>query len=88
MFFFFFFNINFRQSSRARNLIESKRTVSWAEIINGGPLPQNPYLTYEPHDSFDERGVLKPAAYEANDQVPKKIALTEEELERRRLQVR
>ena len=47
-------------------------------------MPDNPYLTYEPHDSFDARGVLKPEAYEAKDQVPKKIVVSEEELERRR----
>ena len=53
---------------RARNLIESKRHVSWSEVINNGPLPQNPYLTYRPHSSFDDNGFLKPEAFDAGDQ--------------------
>ena len=54
---------------RARQLVESKRHLSWSAVINGGQaLPPNPYLTYCPHDSFDARGFLKPEAYDASDQ--------------------
>ena len=55
--------------------------------MNGGPLPENPYLSYVPHDSFDARGVLKPEAYEARDQVPRNLVVSKEELERRKQQV-
>ena len=37
--------------------------------MNGGPLSANPYLTYEPHNSFDRNGCLLPESYEAKDQV-------------------
>ena len=53
---------------RARILVESKRQVSWSAVINGGPLPINPYLSYAPHDSFDANGFLKTIAYDASDQ--------------------
>ncbi len=33
--------------SRARNLVESKRGVAWSEVINGEPLPPNPYTYYK-----------------------------------------
>ena len=47
----FYFPENPLESTRARNLIESKRETPWSIVINGNyPLPQNPYLTYEPHD--------------------------------------
>ena len=39
--------------------------ASSVQVMNAGPLPLNPYLTYRPHDSFDERGYLRPEAYEA-----------------------
>ena len=51
-----------------RNLVESKRTSPWSEVINGGPVGANPYLTYLPHDSFDENGYLRQEAIEATDQ--------------------
>ncbi|HIE75452.1 MAG TPA: hypothetical protein EYP93_04470, partial [Gammaproteobacteria bacterium] len=63
------------EASRARNLIESKRRVSWSVVINGGlDLPPNPYLTYVPHDSFDRNGCLKREAYEAADQATNKMS--------------
>jgi hypothetical protein len=37
-------------------------------VINAGPLPDNPYLTYRPHNSFDADGYLKPDAMAASDQ--------------------
>merc|ERR1712098_759990 len=55
--------------TRSRNLIESKKTVSYGEIVNGKPLGENPYLEYYPHDSFDDQGFLKVVSYEAKDQV-------------------
>ena len=48
--------------------MESKRTSAWSEVINGGPMGVNPYLTYLPHDSFDENGYLRQEAFEATDQ--------------------
>lgn len=35
------------------------------QVMNAGPLPENPYLSYRPHNSFDERGYLRQEAYEA-----------------------
>ena len=55
--------------TRSRILIESKKTVSYGEIVNGKPLGENPYLEYYPHDSFDDNGLLKVESYEAKDQV-------------------
>ena len=52
----------------SRNLVESKRTSAWSEVINGGPLGSNPYLSYLPHGSFDENGYLRQEAFEATDQ--------------------
>jgi hypothetical protein len=42
------------------------------------PLPENPYMSYVPHDSFDRNGFLKPEAYNAGDQ-SKKIELSPED---------
>ena len=47
--------------------------------MNGGPLPDNPYPSYTPHNSFDDQGYLKVESYEARDQV---VMQTPEELER------
>ena len=63
-----FFNPESLPFKRARVLVESKRQVPWSEVIHGGPLPMNPYLDYEPHDSFDDNGYLKQIAYDASDQ--------------------
>ena len=57
------------KQARSYNLIDSRKTTSYGEVVNGGPLPPNPYLTYEPHNSFDKNGFLKPESYEAKDQV-------------------
>ena len=65
--------------SRSRVLIDSKRTVSLGEIVNGSPLGENPYLEYYPHDSFDDNGYLKPESYEAQDQ---EVTVSPEEQER------
>ena len=65
----FYFADSNSQNSRARNLIELKRETPWSIVINGNmPLPENPYLSYVPHDSFDENGYLKLEAFEATDQ--------------------
>jgi hypothetical protein len=50
---------------RSYGLIDSKKSASYGEVMNAGPLPENPYLTYRPHTSFDERGYLRLEAYEA-----------------------
>jgi len=68
--------------TRAQNLIESKRLTCYGDVMNGGLLPPNPYLDYEPHDSFTEDGYLKEEAYQAKDQ--KADHVSPEELEKRR----
>ena len=70
---------NIPPMTRSRLLIDSKRTVSLGEVVNGGPLEDNPYLEYYPHDSFDDNGFLKQESYEAEDQV---VTMSPEELER------
>ena len=46
---------------RSRLLVESKRIRSVAETVYGGSkLPSKDYIDYEPFDSFDRRGFLKP----------------------------
>lgn len=61
------------------SLIGSKKSVSFGEVMNGGPLNDNPYLDYFPHDSFDDDGFLKVEAYEAKDQ---EVTVSPEELEK------
>lgn len=56
---------------RSRLLVESKRTTSVGEVVNGGPLPPDPQEKYQPHDSFTLDGTLRPAAFDASDQVQK-----------------
>ena len=70
---------NIPAMTRSRVLIDSKRIVSLGEVVNGGPLEDNPYLEYYPHDSFDDNGYLKQESYEAEDQV---VTMSPEELER------
>ncbi|ROT65389.1 hypothetical protein C7M84_016643 [Penaeus vannamei] len=53
---------------RPLKMVESNRTSSVGEVIQGGPLPENPLLTHVPHDSFDSQGYLKKEAYNASDQ--------------------
>ncbi|XP_069948274.1 germinal-center associated nuclear protein [Cherax quadricarinatus] len=53
---------------RPIKLIEIKRTSALGEVIQGGPIPDNPLYTHIPHNSFDERGHLKPGAKDASDQ--------------------
>ena len=66
---------------RNPGLIDSKRTACYGEVMNGAPLPENPFLTYTPHSSFDEEGVLRREAWEAQDQ---EATVSPEELERSR----
>jgi hypothetical protein len=47
---------------RSQSLVESKRQCSIGEVVNGGPLPPNPYQKHPVHSSFDEAGNLKPNA--------------------------
>ena len=42
--------------------------IDRSEVINAGPLPENPFLSYQPHDSFDSNGYLKTDAMAAADQ--------------------
>ncbi|XP_037518632.1 germinal-center associated nuclear protein isoform X2 [Rhipicephalus sanguineus] len=70
--------------ARSRLLVESKRTTSVGEVVNGGPLPPDPQEKYRPHDSFTLDGTLRPAAFDASDQVQKcwaECAVKEEEPE-------
>ena len=57
--------------TRPMKLIESNRLFSVAEVIQGGPIPENPMHSYVPHDSFNGKGCLKPAARDASDQFKK-----------------
>ena len=70
-------------STRAPLVIDRKRTVCYGEVMNGGPLPENPWLSYTPHCSFDDDGVLLKEAWEAKDQ---EVTISPEELERSRLE--
>ena len=62
---------------RSKLLIESKKLVSYGEVVNGGPLGENPYLEYFPHDSFNDAGFLKTESYDGKDQI---VMMTEEEI--------
>lgn len=69
---------------RSQVLVESKRTTSVGEVVHGGPLPPDPQEKYHPHDSFTLDGTLRPAAFDASDQVQKcwaECAVKEEEPE-------
>ncbi|XP_064489302.1 germinal-center associated nuclear protein-like [Ornithodoros turicata] len=59
------------QKGRSKLLVENKRTCSIGEVVNGSPLPSDPLDSYIPHDSFMTDGTLRPAAYDAGDQVRK-----------------
>ncbi|KAK7083595.1 Germinal-center associated nuclear protein [Halocaridina rubra] len=54
--------------TRPLKLIESNRCCSIVEVIQGGPIPENPVYTYRPHNSFDDQGYLKQEARDASDQ--------------------
>lgn len=43
-------------------LIESNPLFSVGEIIQGGPIPENPLHSQVPHDGFDDEGFLKSEA--------------------------
>ena len=70
-------------ATRAPLVIDRKRTVCYGEVMNGGPLPENPWLSYTPHCSFGDDGVLLKEAWEAKDQ---EVTISPEELERSRLE--
>ena len=70
-------------ASRAPLVIDSKRSVCYGEVMNGGPLPENPWLSYTPHCSFGDDGILLKEAWEAKDQ---EVVISPEELERSRLE--
>lgn len=53
---------------RPMKLVEAKLTCSVGEIIQGGPIPDNPLHTHVPHNSFDDQGYLKPMDKDASDQ--------------------
>ncbi|XP_064083677.1 germinal-center associated nuclear protein-like [Macrobrachium nipponense] len=57
--------------TRPVKLIESNRLFTVVEVIQGGPMPENPLQSYVPHDSFDENGYLNPDARDATDQQKK-----------------
>ncbi|XP_037938398.1 protein xmas-2 [Teleopsis dalmanni] len=55
---------------RAKKLVESKRTTSVGECVCGEKLyPIVEYQEHQPHNSFDENGMLKPDAWQADDQL-------------------
>lgn len=53
---------------RSFQLIESKRTSPVSAIIANGPVPPDPTGSHQPHNSFDEKGVLLKEAWFAEDQ--------------------
>ncbi|KAF8793393.1 Germinal-center associated nuclear protein like [Argiope bruennichi] len=44
--------------ARATSLVGNKLQTSLSEIINNGPLPENPLKWYQPHNSFGKEGLL------------------------------
>ncbi|XP_076064109.1 uncharacterized protein LOC143038589 [Oratosquilla oratoria] len=44
---------------RGKSRIESKRTCLVGEVVQGGPMPENPLNIHIPHDSFNDQGFLK-----------------------------
>ena len=77
---------------RPITLVEAKRKVRWSEIVNGRRLPSlNPYISYQPHDSFDENGFLKQESYQAEDQTimnKEERNKSMEEMQKRQEQIR
>jgi len=59
----------FESASECASFLRAHGVESEVDDDVGAPLPQNPYLTYTPHSSFDAQGYLKPESYEAKDQV-------------------
>ena len=39
--------------------MESKRQVPWSEVMNGGPLPPNPYPSYRCGESIEDAPLTK-----------------------------
>ncbi|RXG62149.1 Germinal-center associated nuclear protein [Armadillidium vulgare] len=48
--------------------IAMKKVQSVGEVINNGPLPENPLTYYKPHNSFSSDGYLRKKAIDASDQ--------------------
>ncbi|GFQ87190.1 germinal-center associated nuclear protein, partial [Trichonephila clavata] len=44
--------------ARATSLVGNKLQKTYSEIINNGPLQQNPLEWYQPHNSFNDEGIL------------------------------
>ncbi len=59
----FFLPENPPSVQRSYTLIHAKKSATYGELMNAGPLPENPYFTYAPHNSFDERGFLREEAH-------------------------
>ncbi|KAK3931372.1 Protein xmas-2 [Frankliniella fusca] len=55
-------------SERAFRMVESKKTGSVGEVVNGAPLPPRSFEKHIPHDSFDKNGFLTRDAFYAKDQ--------------------
>ncbi|XP_004529622.1 protein xmas-2 [Ceratitis capitata] len=75
---------------RAMNLVESKRIVSVGECVCGHPLESaHIFESHQPHNSFDENGILKSVAWTADDQLrgeAANIRRRERELEKQQQQ--
>ena len=70
--------------------IMAKFKLIYFQVINGEPLPDNPFPEYQPHDSFDERGFLKAEAHDAGDQTGVASAvppMSPEDREKRRVKM-
>ncbi|XP_055938747.1 uncharacterized protein LOC129968658 isoform X2 [Argiope bruennichi] len=57
--------------ARATSLVGNKLQTSLSEIINNGPLPENPLKWYQPHNSFGKEGLLL-NKFDVSDAVEKK----------------
>ncbi|KFM58374.1 hypothetical protein X975_00005, partial [Stegodyphus mimosarum] len=55
-------------ASRSKELVHKKKGSSLGEIVNNGLLPENPLVWYEPHSSFNEKGILQKETLAVGDQ--------------------
>ncbi|XP_054162849.1 germinal-center associated nuclear protein-like [Oppia nitens] len=60
--------VSVMKAKRSVRLVESKRTVSVGQIVNGNVLPSNPYNSRPVHNSFDMNNKLKSDSFDAIDQ--------------------
>jgi len=67
----------FPNKRRSFQLIENKRTCPVSQIIANGRLPLDQTLNHEPHNSFDQNGVLFRHSWLADDQAVEQVVAYE-----------